>query len=96
MGRFWVSYYQKYALYEPTEGGYYYECRERIKSRFFRDETEARKELEVMGKYYEFVQDHEDKWSSDDPADRKYIGHGNFWVLENRRGKYESGRKLYE
>ena len=90
--RFFVSYYECYPIYEPAEGGYYYEGRELIDSyvkgtlkgarRLFK-RLVAEYDLPEVRKDYAFEQG-------------KYIGDRRYIRIETGMGSDESGKVIYQ
>lgn len=95
---FYVTVYEKYPIYEPAEGGYYYEGRQIVHSKGFNTRDEA---AEYAKEIFEQERDDYPKaYTAADGyvCDGKYIGDGLNIVVETGKNymKGESGRHVYE
>lgn len=107
--KYYLTYYEAYPIYEPAEGGYYYEGRNATKwwesenlnellnsiSNFAEDF-----EMEKMPFDFDDIKDELEKWGYCVVAltHAKYIGDDEYLVMETERAfhKYESGWHPYE
>ena len=100
-GRYYVTLYNKYPIYEPAEGGYYYEGREISWSFPFQEYRKARRFLKKCFKDCVACKDTEDKyWHTNANHSRfgvgsKYIGEGWYVVLERKQGSEVKGWEPY-
>ena len=81
--KYYLTYYEAYPIYEPAEGGYYYEGRNAVK---WWESEDINEELENWG-YVIVALTHS-----------KYIGDDIYLVLENEKAfqKYEAHWHPYE
>lgn len=105
----YLTQYEFYPIYEPAEGGYYYEgsrivcsiklSKNQAKRRFKQLCKEYQKDSEELwfdDRYYVFVSNY-----SNDPIIHAvglrgpYIGDGEMWVIEKNKGSQTSGRRPY-
>ncbi len=87
-----ISHYEKYPIYEPAEGGYYYEGRELTEYAEV-SENEAQNELdelfeELKGEGYVRLGNRIEFYG-------KYIGEGDVYIIENVLGENEKGKEVY-
>ena len=100
---YYVCEYNQYPIYEPAEGGYYYEGTELVRHKKTRSLKKARRWLREWAKdYYEWEEElTEDAKEYIDNANNhiyymtKYIGEGVEWHIETRFGKNEHGYVPY-
>lgn len=94
----YITCYEKYAIYEPAEGGYYYEGLQMISTRKIRH-GKARKELARLAKQHEADGAHRvSLWRNGlDVAESKYIGDGYEYFIESKRkiGRHAKGWEPY-
>ena len=83
---YYVSLYKNYPIYEPAEGGYYYEGRELYEYKKTYSLKKARRVLRKMATEYELCCGRNMAWT-----DGKYIGDGYTAKIETKLGNYESG-----
>lgn len=90
----YLTHYTEYPIYEPAEGGYYYEGREAGTFYRLNSEKQAKRKLAKMKKELE----HWGFTVCEDSAylDSKYIGDGEEWVIEKVYGSRNSGWHPYE
>ena len=89
---FFVSYYECYPIYEPAEGGYYYEGIELIDSYVKGTLKGARRLLKKLSEEYAL-----DTMLKDGAeCSGKYIGDRRFLRIETVMGIKESGKVLYQ
>lgn len=90
----YVSYYENYPIYEPAEGGYYYEGRTLVKSERL-SRRQAKKQFSEIVK--EALQDedwvYDGHWKVYEKSN--YIGEGSFYCIEKKKGSHISGYKPY-
>lgn len=98
---YYVTMYEKYPIYEPAEGGYYYEGREMKWSYTCQEYRKAKRILRKLFKYckkegyteckYWFQRDDHSKFGENG----QYIGDGWYITLERKQGKDVRGWKPY-
>ncbi len=103
-----VQHYSRYSIYEPAEGGYYYEGMEPDGEPIIREtRAEAIEALrELVAEYNEgmahesegylfFGENDKSAWATS--GNHKYIGDGEEYYVEpmNRRGRHRKGRVPY-
>lgn len=102
-GGYYVSLYHLYAIYEPAEGGYFYEGVALIESRFCRSYKTAKRK--IRKKYKEAVRSGDTvRTGWEESANKQWFGwfdpektgSGWFIQIERKPGKSESGWKPYE
>ena len=96
--KYYVSLYELYPIYEPAEGGYYYdgceykgslyECKSLKKARWL-----LKKEISYLQE--EYGEDSVYKWGLGVRTQSKYIGDGEIIRIETRKASGESGYKPY-
>ena len=89
--KYYVSYYEAFPIFEPAEGGYYYEGRQLIDSikvgslkrarRILKAES-ANLEHDFVGKNHSYHQG-------------RHIGDATYLYIETVKGKHESGWHPY-
>lgn len=109
--KYYLTYYEAYPIYEPAEGGYYYEGRNAVKwwesedinelVNFIPNLAENWYEMELTNYgTIEDINEELENWGYVIVAltHSKYIGDDIYLVLENEKGfqKYESGWHPYE
>lgn len=96
-GEWYVSFYTKYPIFEPAEGGYCYDGIHLQESHSFTTRRKAKAYLRKMLKISTLGSDGE--WHSNDRTsfgwNDRYVGEGYFFTLERIPGSEESGRKPY-
>lgn len=89
--RYFVSWYEAFPIFEPAEGGYYYEGRELVDSIRVGSLKKARKimkaEAEEMG--CDFIGKNYSRVSG------RYIGDAQYIYVETVQGIHKSGRHPY-
>lgn len=100
----YLSYYEKYPIYEPSEGGYYYAGIELVES----ERMSLRKAKATMKSW--LTDDDIDEWTvvrnfhpntldllpgMKFKREGEYIGEGCFWVIERKKGCFTKGRQIY-
>ncbi len=96
---YYVSVYDKYPIYEPAEGGYYYEGRQIVGSKGFNSYDEAQAYAEELFKEEKEYYGKGTKFSDGVyECDGRYIGEGVRIAIENNKAytRGESGRVVYE
>lgn len=91
-GVYYVSLYRAYPIYEPAEGGYYYEGLELVESNQFLSKQDARRALRDYASRNRF------NISKDGLSAYKsgsLIGESEEIYVERRAGAHEKGRVLY-
>lgn len=106
----YFTHYEEYPIYEPAEGGYYYagnqivtserlskrQCKKRMRELIAQCEAEnaeKRKREERTGQrfdYWGISSDKNEVWLSS-----RYIGEGESYVIERRRGSRVKGYEPY-
>lgn len=107
--KYYLTYYEAYPIYEPAEGGYYYEGRNAIKWWESEDINELLNsisnfteefEMEMLPFDFDDIKDELKKWGYCVVAltHSKYIGDDIYLVLENEKAfqKYEAHWHPYE
>ena len=107
--KYYLTYYEAYPIYEPAEGGYYYEGRTAIKWWESEDVDELLNSIsnfaeefgmETIPFDFDDIKDELEKWGYCIVAltHAKYIGDDEYLVMETERAfhKYESGWHPYE
>lgn len=103
---FYVSLYEHYPIYEPAEGGYYYngteltgnvlDTHKSVKPHRFKRYASARRALIKAAKELNLEKfGGRDKYVDYDFIYSKYIGEGSFLVIERRLGEHQMGRVPY-
>ena len=99
--RYYVTLYNKYPIYEPAEGGYYYEGREIGWSFPFQEYRKARRFLKKCFKDCVACGDTKDEyWHENASHSRfgvssKYVGEGWYVTLERKQGSEVKGWTPY-
>lgn len=100
-GRWYVTWYNNYPIYEPAEGGYYYTGSSGDVCYVF---TSRKKVIRYCSKLIKELEEHaeirgwkfyKDKTNLYARASGKYIGDGAFVILERTPYQHESGRVPY-
>ena len=92
----YVSHYALYPIFEPAEGGYYYDGIRLIRSRSAPTLEIAKSILKKEAELLEFMIDMDGRRAGDeDFYHRHYIGEGEFIIIECKKGKHESGWQPY-
>lgn len=107
--KYYLTYYEAYPIYEPAEGGYYYEGRTAIKWWESEDIDELLNSIsnfaeefgmEKMPFNFDDIKDELEKWGYCIVAltHAKYIGDDEYLVMETERAfhKYEAHWHPYE
>lgn len=107
--KYYLTFYEAYPIYEPAEGGYYYEGRNAIKWWESEDIDELLNSISNFAEEFEMkmlpfdfdgIKNELEKWGYSIVAltHAKYIGDDEYLVLETERAfkKYESGWHPYE
>ena len=107
--KYYLTYYEAYPIYEPAEGGYYYEGRTAIKWWESEDINELLNsisnfteefEMEMLPFDFDDIKDELKKWGYCVVAltHAKYIGDDEYLVMETERAfhKYEAHWHPYE
>ncbi len=107
--KYYLTYYEAYPIYEPAEGGYYYEGRNAIKWWESEDINELLNsisnfteefEMEMLPFDFDDIKDELKKWGYCVVAltHAKYIGDDEYLVMETERAfqKYEAHWHPYE
>ena len=107
--KYYLTYYEAYPIYEPAEGGYYYEGRTAIKWWESEDVDELLNSISNFAEEkkkkktpfdFDDIKDELEKWGYCIVAltHAKYIGDDEYLVMETERAfhKYESGWHPYE
>lgn len=81
--KYYVTVYERYPIYEPAEGGYYYDGRYPIESVICYNYKRAKKILDKMADKYDVY------------TIRRYVGEGYDVHIEQKYGQYTSGRQIY-
>lgn len=81
--KYYVTLYERYPIYEPAEGGYYYDGRYPIESVICYNYKRAKKILDKMADKYDVY------------TIRRYVGEGYDIYIEQKYGQYTSGRQIY-
>ena len=89
---YFVSYYECYPIYEPAEGGYYYEGVELIESYKTGSLKRARRLLKKLAPDYEL----DDIRTNYAAYNGRYIGERRFLRIETVMGVKESGEVVYQ
>lgn len=100
---YYVCQYAQYAIYEPAEGGYYYDGAELNYYKKTRNLKKARRWLrewareyyEYEGKLTEDAREYIDNANNHIYYTTKYIGDGMEWHIETKLGKHEHGYVPY-
>ncbi len=93
----YLSHYSRYPIFEPAEGGYYYSGVSLVESERL-SKRQAKKNLLEIAK--EASEDVFGEWKYL-PNSRmvtevsKYIGEGDFYVIEKHKGSYIKGYEPY-
>ena len=91
----YITHYEEYPIYEPAEGGYYYAGNQVVGY----ERVSKRKARKMMAEIWNDVKDDENWHICDDGnmiwRHSKYIGEGESYVIERKRGKYTKGWKPY-
>lgn len=106
---YYLTYYEAYPIYEPAEGGYYYEGRTAVKWWESEDLNEILNSIsdfaeefgmETIPFDFDGIKNELEEWGYSVVAltHAKYIGDDEYLVLETERAfkKYESGWHPYE
>ena len=107
--KYYLTYYEAYPIYEPAEGGYYYEGRNAIKWWESEDINELLNsisnfteefEMEMLPFDFDDIKDELKKWGYCVVAltHAKYIGDDEYLVMETEKAfqKYEAHWHPYE
>lgn len=107
--KYYLTYYEAYPIYEPAEGGYYYEGRNAIKWWESKDLNELLNSISNFAEDFEMekipfdfddIKDELEKWGYCVVAltHAKYIGDDEYLVMETERAfqKYEAHWHPYE
>ena len=107
--KYYLTYYEAYPIYEPAEGGYYYEGRTATKWWESEDLNEILNSISDFAEEFgmekipfdfDSVKYELEKWEYSIVAltHAKYIGDDEYLVVETEKGfqKYESGWHPYE
>lgn len=101
-GKYYVTYYNKYPIYEPAEGGYYYSGIEIVESHEFSTFKKAKLFLRKWYKNCIECEDHKSKYWRCNASktffgqpNQKYIGDGWYVQLERKQGKDVRGWTPY-
>ena len=107
--KYYLTYYEAYPIYEPAEGGYYYEGRTATKWWESEDLNEMLNSISDFAEEFgmekipfdfDSVKYELEKWEYSIVAltHAKYIGDDEYLVVETEKGfqKYESGWHPYE
>lgn len=107
--KYYLTYYEAYPIYEPAEGGYYYEGRNAIKwwesediNELLNSISNFTEEFEMEMLHFDFddIKDELKKWGYCVVAltHAKYIGDDEYLVMETERAfqKYEAHWHPYE
>lgn len=90
----YLTHYQEYPIYEPAEGGYYYEGNEAQGYYRFLTMWGAKRHLAKMKAELKeegfIVYDNRAYLAS------KYIGEGESWVIERAYGSRNEGKQIYQ
>ena len=93
----YVSHYELYPIYEPAEGGYYYDGIRLISSRSAATLAKAKEILAAEALDLEFKTSDSGRIAADVSYRlRRYIGEGEFLIIEYKKGQHESGWRPYE
>lgn len=89
--RYFVSLYEAYPIYEPAEGGYYYEGERLVDSYMVRTLKKARKQLRLEAKNlgFDFIGKNYASNSGE------YIGESEYIYIETVKGIHEHGWHPY-
>lgn len=100
----YLSHYEEYPIYEPAEGGYYYAGAELTFSTKL-SLRQAKRDLKAMAtelleQGYTESSNWHPKTDNMLPGKRyslhsKYIGEGDFWVIERKSGSFTKGYEPY-
>lgn len=93
--QFFVSIYKMYPIYEPAEGGYYYDGISLESNEDFQTLRQARLHLQQIAKEEDLIKYSDDKYVSPNYHRSKYIGAGYYAVVETELGSEESGKQIY-
>lgn len=94
----YVSHYSLYPIFEPAEGGYYYDGIQLDGSVCVSTLQKAKERLEKEAKEYgyEVLRDgYDSRKAVSDDYNGRYVGEGSFIIIESRKGMYTQGRKPY-
>jgi len=89
--KYFVSWYKAYPIYEPAEGGYYYEGEHLIQSIRVGSLKRARKAMQREAKSLGFTS----IGSNMSSLCGKYIGESEYIYIETVRGIHEHGWRPY-
>lgn len=93
----YVSHYELYPIYEPAEGGYYYDGIRLVSSRSAATLDKAKKILAAEAVALDFKVEDSGRLAADvSYRIRRYIGDGAFLIIECKKGQHESGWRPYE
>ena len=102
---YYVTEYREYPIYEPAEGGYYYEGVEMIQSRTFQTFRKARKHMnrtykDVVKNEMPYIEGCGQTFFSNENhlyfgAFGKYVGDRWFYVIERKQGREVRGATPY-
>ena len=96
MAKFYVTHYTTYPIYEPAEGGYYYEGISMAETYGFNSLKRAKEYLHRLGRSLGFTV-HPSRRSAHSPYEtNRYIGDREYLRLEFTPGSEESGWHPYE
>lgn len=95
---YYVSVYDKYPIYEPAEGGYYYEGRQIVHSKGFNTYEEADAYAKELFDDEKDSYEHNYAGNGTYECDGRYIGDGVLISIENNKDytKNEAGYQIYE
>ena len=98
----YITHYEEYPIYEPAEGGYYYDGNELISSEKMSERQAKKKLAEIWAdvqKENEILPEGEQWVMSGDKRgvyrSSKYIGEGESYIIERHKGSEERGWQPY-
>lgn len=92
----YVSHYAFYPIYEPAEGGYYYDGIRLIGTKSAPTLARAKELLSSQAHLFEFIVDMDGRRAvNEEFYHRRYIGDGEFIIIECKKGKHETGWQPY-
>lgn len=98
---YFVTTYSLYPIYEPAEGGYYYEGVEIRNSRAFQSRRKAKQYINKLYRLEIACGENQDKYWFAQPDNTlfgcgsKFIGEGWYVTLERKQGAEEKGWEPY-
>lgn len=92
----YVSRYRCYPIYEPAEGGYFYEGRELVSTVPYVRLCDAWKAIKAVAAEYGFRNVGRYSFADEAHINGRYIGEGELLVLEEAPGENEAGWHPYE